>query len=57
MGWAMQDYQIAGAVGNARAASADKGQALLQAAGAALARLLQELVQLEPLPSGQGPAQ
>ncbi|GAB1386977.1 creatininase family protein [Melaminivora sp.] len=57
MGWAMQDYQIAGAVGNARAASADKGQALLQAAGAALARLLQELVQLEPLPNGQGPAQ
>ncbi len=43
MGWAMQDYHLAGAVGDASAATAEKGQALVQAAGAALAQLLQEL--------------
>ena len=43
MGWAMEDYQSAGAVGNAAAASADKGQAVVQAAGQALAQLLGEL--------------
>ncbi|MHA7599105.1 creatininase family protein [Alicycliphilus sp. T452] len=43
MGWAMEDYQSAGAVGNAAAASADKGRAVVQAAGQALARLLAEL--------------
>ena len=43
MGWAMEDYHSAGAVGNAAAASADKGQAVVQAAGAALAQLLAEL--------------
>ena len=43
MGWAMEDYQSAGAVGNAAAASADKGQAVVQAAGQALAQLLAEL--------------
>ncbi|MBS0506363.1 MAG: creatininase family protein [Proteobacteria bacterium] len=43
MGWAMEDYQSAGAVGNAAAASADKGQAVVLAAGQALAQLLAEL--------------
>ena len=43
MGWAMEDYHSAGAVGNAAAASADTGQAVVQAAGAALAQLLAEL--------------
>ena len=43
MGWAMEDYHGAGAVGNAAAASADKGQAVVQAAGQALAQLLGEL--------------
>lgn len=43
MGWAMQDYNPAGAVGNALAASADKGHALVLAAARALAQLLQEL--------------
>lgn len=46
MGWAMQDYQPAGAVGNAANASADKGRAVVQAAGAALAQLWQELDRL-----------
>jgi creatinine amidohydrolase len=48
LGWQMQDYNPAGAVGNAAAATADKGQAVVQAAGQALARLLTELDQLPP---------
>jgi creatinine amidohydrolase len=43
LGWQMQDYNPAGAVGNAAAATADKGAAVLQAAGGALARLLAEV--------------
>jgi creatinine amidohydrolase len=48
LGWQMQDYNPAGAVGNAAAASADKGRAVLQSAGRALAQLLAELDQLPP---------
>ncbi|UJB66602.1 creatininase family protein [Acidovorax sp. YS12] len=43
MGWAIEDYHPAGAVGNAAAATADKGRAVVQAAGEALAQLLSEL--------------
>jgi creatinine amidohydrolase len=43
LGWAMQDYNAQGAAGNAAAASADKGRAVLQATGRELARLLQEI--------------
>ena len=43
LGWAMQDYHPAGAVGNAAAATADKGRAVVEAAAAQLAQLLQEL--------------
>ncbi len=43
LGWAMQDYNPAGAAGNAAAASAAKGEALLEAAAAGLAALLQEM--------------
>ena len=43
LGWQMQDYNPQGAVGNAAAASADKGRAVLDAAGRALARLLGEV--------------
>lgn len=43
MGWAMQDYHPSGAVGNAAGATADKGRAVVEAAGAALVRLLQEI--------------
>ena len=46
LGWAMQDYHRAGAVGNAAAATADKGAAVVQAVAAQLALLLQELHQL-----------
>ena len=46
MGWAMQDYHSAGAVGNAAAASADKGRSVVDAAAQALVQLLQELHQL-----------
>ena len=47
LGWQTQDYNPAGAVGNAAAATADKGHALVQAAGVSLARLL---AQVHPLP-------
>ena len=43
LGWQMQDYHPAGAVGNAAAATADKGRAVVQAAGQQLAQLLREL--------------
>ena len=43
LGWQMQDYHPAGAVGNAAAATADKGRAVVQAAGQQLAQLLGEL--------------
>lgn len=46
LGWQMQDYNAAGAVGNAAAATADKGRAVLQAAGRALAQTLAEIHQL-----------
>ena len=43
LGWQMQDYNPAGAVGNAAAASLEKGRALLDAAGRGLALLLAEM--------------
>ncbi len=46
MGWAMQDYHPAGAVGNAAGATAEKGQAVVEAAAVQLALLLQELCAL-----------
>ena len=46
LGWQMQDYNPAGAVGNASAATADKGRAVVNAAGRSLAKLLAELDQL-----------
>jgi creatinine amidohydrolase len=49
LGWHMQDYNPHGAAGNAAAASAVKGQALLDAVGVQLAKLLQELMRFEPL--------
>ena len=44
LGWHMQDYNPQGAVGNAAAATASKGNALIQSAGQQLALLLKELV-------------
>jgi creatinine amidohydrolase len=48
LGWQMQDYNPAGAVGNAAAATADQGRAVLDAAGRALAALLAEIDRLPP---------
>jgi creatinine amidohydrolase len=46
LGWQMQDYNPAGAAGNAAAATAEKGEAVLQAAARQLALLLAELSRL-----------
>ncbi len=46
LGWQMQDYNPHGAAGNALAATAAKGHALVNAAGLQLARLLQEVSSL-----------
>ena len=46
LGWQMQDYNALGAAGNAALATADKGAALLEAAGRQLALLLHEVDQL-----------
>ena len=46
LGWHMQDYNRQGAAGNAQAATAAKGRAVLDAASRQLALLLQELSQL-----------
>jgi len=56
LGWQMQDYNPDGAVGDAAAASADKGRALVDAAGRALARLLAEMDQLPLSTLAAGPA-
>jgi creatinine amidohydrolase len=55
LGWQMQDYNPAGAVGNAAAATAEKGHALLDAAGRALAQLLGEVSQVDA-PVHKGPS-
>ena len=46
LGWQMQDYNPQGAAGNAAAATAAKGHALLNAAGLQLAHLLKEVSDL-----------
>ena len=46
LAWQMQDVNPDGAAGNAQAATADKGQALVQAAGRSLANLLVEIDRL-----------
>ena len=46
LGWQMQDYNAEGAAGHAANASADKGRALVDAAGRQLAALLAELSHL-----------
>ena len=46
LAWQMQDYNLHGAAGNAAAATAEKGHALVSAAGRSLAKLLTEISQL-----------
>jgi creatinine amidohydrolase len=53
LGWQMQDYNPEGAAGNAQAATAKKGRALLEAAGGQLALLLAEFSAL-PLSTIRG---
>ncbi len=48
LAWMMQDLNAQGAAGNARAATAEKGRALLTAAGRALAKALTEIDRLPP---------
>ncbi len=43
MGWAIEDYNASGAVGDAASASADKGERVVNEAAKALVKLLQEL--------------
>ncbi len=43
LGWAMQDYNPQGAAGNAAAADAQRGKALVEGAAASLAQLLSEI--------------
>lgn len=46
MGWQTQDYNAMGACGNAAAATAEKGQAVICAAGQKMAQLLHEIAAL-----------
>ena len=46
LGWHMQDYNAHGAAGNAKAATAEKGRAVLDASARELALLVQEISQL-----------
>ena len=46
LGWQTQDYNPAGAVGDAASATAEKGRAMVDAAARALARLLAEIDRL-----------
>jgi creatinine amidohydrolase len=48
LAWQAQDYNPAGAVGNAAHATAEKGRAVVEAAGRALAQLLAEVDRLPP---------
>ena len=57
LGWQMQDYHPQGAAGNAQAATADKGQALVEAAAQQLALMLQEVSRLPLSTLRDGPDQ
>jgi creatinine amidohydrolase len=46
LGWHMQDYNLEGAAGDAKAATAEKGRAVVDAAGKQLALLLEEFSRL-----------
>ena len=50
LGWHAQDYNVQGAMGDARLASADKGEKLLAQAGQGLREMLLELIRM-PLAS------
>ena len=54
LAWQMQDYNPSGAVGNAAAATADKGRVVLDATSRALAQLLAEVARCAPPPRQAG---
>ncbi len=56
LGWAMQDYNADGAAGNAAAATADKGRAVIDQAARQLALLLAEVARLPLSTLGKDPA-
>jgi creatinine amidohydrolase len=56
LAWQMQDYNAQGAAGNAAAATAEKGRAILEAAGRQLALMLRELSALPLSTLVAGPA-
>lgn len=55
LGWAMQDYNPLGAAGNAAAADAQRGQALVEGAATSLAQLLEEIHALSAATVGAQP--
>ena len=55
LGWAMQDYNPLGAAGNAAAADAQRGQALVEGAATSLAQLLEEMHALPAATVGTQP--
>ena len=55
LGWQMQDYNPAGAVGNAAAATAERGAAMVASSARGLAKLLGEIHALPPQAWGQTP--
>jgi creatinine amidohydrolase len=55
LGWHMQDYNPLGAAGNARAATAAKGQAVIAAAALQLVRLLQDMADVPLSTLADGP--
>jgi creatinine amidohydrolase len=55
LGWAMEDYNSEGAAGNAAAATAEKGRALIDTAAAQLAVLLAEVARLPLTTANTGP--
>ncbi|PIF76497.1 creatinine amidohydrolase [Variovorax sp. 54] len=55
LGWAMEDYNAHGAAGNAAAATAAKGQAVIDAAAQQLALLLAEVSRLPLSTANTGP--
>ena len=55
LGWAMEDYNAEGAAGNAAAATATKGQTVVDAAARSLAALLAEISRLPLSMVGQPP--
>ena len=55
LGWAIEDYNPAGAVGNAAAATAERGAAMVGSSAQGLVQLLQEIHALPLGTVGQSP--